>query len=174
MIETWGSRAEERSEPFPCDELVSHPDITLYRAVSVEASPATVFRWLCQMRVAPYSYDLIDNLGKRSPQTLTPGTDHLEVGQQMMTIFRLASFTPNEQLTLTHRSRLFGNLAVTYRVRADGKNGSRLVAKLVTRTNGGVAGWLERLTLPAGDLVMMRRQLLNFARLAEKTPREAR
>jgi hypothetical protein len=32
----------------------------------------------------------------------------------------------------------------------------------------GAAGWIERLALPWGDLIMMRRQLLNFKALAER------
>jgi hypothetical protein len=31
----------------------------------------------------------------------------------------------------------------------------------------GPIGWIERLALPWGDLIMMRRQLLNFKGLAE-------
>lgn len=41
-------------------------------------------------RVAPY-------LGRRSPRGLTPNLERLDIGQK----FRLADFTPGEQLTLT-------------------------------------------------------------------------
>ena len=73
ISETWGTTPEERRLAFPCDNLIAEADDALYRGVTVNASPSTVFRWLCQMRVAPYSYDWIDNGGKRSPAALTPG-----------------------------------------------------------------------------------------------------
>ena len=79
--------------------------------------PALVFRWLCQLRVAPYSYDLIDNGGRRSPQTLTPGLELLERGQRFMPIFRLAEFEPGRSITLRSRGTVFGDVVVTYRVR---------------------------------------------------------
>ena len=62
-----GSTAIERDQSFPCDRLVERPDDVLFRAVDVAAGAPTVFRWLCQLRVAPYSYDRSDNWGRRSP-----------------------------------------------------------------------------------------------------------
>ena len=67
-VYTWGSTPGERDDAFACDRLVPHADDILFRAVDVAAPAAVVFRWLCQLRVAPYSYDKLDNGGRRSPQ----------------------------------------------------------------------------------------------------------
>ncbi len=166
---TWGSTEEERADSYPCDRLVADPDDSLWRAIDIEAPPAVVFRWLCQLRAAPYSYDWIDNLGRRSPRELTPGLDALEDGQRVMTIFRLAEHEPGRHITLVlDRARhLFGELAMTYRVRPADGGGSRLVAKLVVRRPRGPMRLLAPL-LPAGDLVMMKKQLRTLKALAER------
>ncbi|MEO8706043.1 MAG: SRPBCC family protein [Kofleriaceae bacterium] len=171
IVRTWGSTSAERAEPFPCDPLIPTPDDELYRAVTIAAPPAIVFRWLCQLRVAPYSYDLLDNLGRTSPRTLTPGLDALAAGQRVMTIFRLVEFEPDHHLTVVlDRARaVFGDLAVTYRVTPD-PAGSRLVVKMSVRRPRGVMRVVGSL-LPAGDLVMMRKQLLTLKRLAEDQAR---
>jgi hypothetical protein len=169
VVRTWGSTAEERDAPFACDEVLPDADDVLFRAVTVHAPASLMFRWLCQLRLAPYSYDLIDNLGRRSPQELVPGTDELAVGQRMVAIFRLASFERNRQLTLVARgNRVFGDVALTYRVEATGPEECRLVVKLAVRYPRQPLGRLGRWWLPTGDLVMMRRQVLNLRALAER------
>jgi hypothetical protein len=126
------------------------------------------------MRVAPYSYDWIDNFGRRSPPQLTPGIENLAVGQDVMTIFDLVDFEIDRQVTIrmkpkTIASRIFGDAAASYLiVPGEGKT-CRLLVKLVGRYPRGVLGLLMRNLLPLGDLIMMRRQLLNFKHLAERS-----
>jgi hypothetical protein len=166
-VRDWGSTPEERARSLPCDRYLPEADDVLHRAVDVAAPAETTFRWLCQLRVAPYSYDWIDNLGRQSPQSLIDGLDQLEVGQRWMTIFRLAEFEPGRSITLLHRGRLFGLVAVTYVVEATGSESSRILVRLLVAYRKGLIGQLSRPALPAGDLVMMRRQLLNLKGLAE-------
>src|SRR5262249_46004376 len=116
---TWGSEEAERRLPFPCDGYVPHPDAAYFRAVTVRATPERLFRWLCQLRAAPYSYDWIDNWGRRSPRTLTPGLERLAIGQGMMRAFTVVDFARDRHVTLrvkhaTGAYGLFGDVAVTY------------------------------------------------------------
>ncbi|HEY0447934.1 hypothetical protein [Actinophytocola sp.] len=177
LPEIWGATPAEIADHYPCDDLVPGPTESWFRAVDVDASPAAVYRWLCQLRVAPYSYDLIDNLGRRSPRTLTPGLSALAVGQRVATIFTLVDFVPGRELTLrlTDRQglRMFGDLAITYRAtasthpvpdRSPRPTPGRLVAKLAVSATP--RSYLRRRLLAWGDLVMMRRQLHNLAHLA--------
>ncbi len=175
---SWGTRPGERQLRFPCDSHASAAARAYYRGVTIEAPAGVVFRWLCQLRVAPYSYDWIDNWGRRSPQLLVDGLDELERGQEVMRIFELIDFQPEQHLTIrtkpkgrsTHR---FGDVIVSYLIVPASRTRCRLLVKLrVEYTRGGL-GRLMRLFLPWGDWIMMRRQLLNFKRLAEESSREA-
>ena len=119
--------------------------------------PSIVFSWLRQLRVAPYSYDILDNLGRRSPRARDPQLVHLEVGQRFMTVLTLESFADDEQITLRSKG-----VAVTYAVRSEGA-GTRLHVRVLF---GGPRPIARGLAL--GDLVMMRKQLLTLKSLAER------
>ena len=169
---TWGTEDAERRLPFPCDRYVERAEAAYFRGITVRARPATLFRWLCQMRVAPYSYDWIDNGGRQSPRTLTPGLEELAVGQSMMRIFTLVDFAKDRHLTLrvkhgTGAGSLYGDVALSYLIVPEGPERCRLLVKIVVRYPRGITGALMRWGLPWGDLVMMRRQLRNFRSLAE-------
>lgn len=169
----WGSTPSERAMSFACDTMLPDAPFDLYRAVTVEAPAPVAFRWLCQLRVAPYSYDLLDNLGRQSPRELTSGLDELVIGQRVMTIFTLADFEPGKQITVRiapgASRRLFGDLAVSYTVVPDGAARSRIVVKLRVELPGeGIAVRLRRRLLAWGDLLMMRKQLLTLKVLAER------
>src|SRR5262249_38701467 len=117
LARNWGCTEDERRLEFACDRHLTAHDDALFRALTRDAPAPVVFRWLCQMRAAPYSYDWIDNFGRRSPRQLTPGLDQLEVGQSVMTLFDLVDFEIPRHLTIRSRpSRLFGQFAATYLV----------------------------------------------------------
>ena len=175
---SWGVTGSERLAPFPCDARCAAPDEALFRGVTVAAPPPVLFRWLCQLRTAPYSYDWLDNGGRRSPQALTPGLDLLAKGQRVMTIFELVDFEPDRSLTIVNLARggarrLLGEVWVSYVIRPGQGTDCRLLAKLLVRYPQAITGWALRRVLPLGDLLMMRRQLLNLKRLAERDARGA-
>ena len=154
MLRDWGATPEEVARHYPALDLKPQANLVLHRAVSVDAPDEVVFRWLCQLAVAPYSYDWVDNLGRRSPQQLTPGAERLVLGQRMTSGFRLGHVDHGRSLTIVG----YGS-AITYEA-GDG----RLVGCLACRFPR-----LLHLPLAAGDLVMMRRQLLNLKGLAERS-----
>jgi hypothetical protein len=163
------------------------PDEEMYRAVDVDAPRETLFLWLCQLRLAPYSYDRIDNFGRQSPQRLVPGIDELEAGQEFMRIFRLDSFEAGRSITLRSKSKRPFDSAVTYIAGELPYGGSQMGpvrppepdlapqrSRLLVKYNVAYASRpvaaAMKLVLPPGDLVMMRKQLLELKRLAEVQP----
>jgi hypothetical protein len=158
----WGVTEEEMRRHYPCDDFVPSPRLEVWRGVTVRATPADIWPWLTQVRLAPYSYDWIDNLGRRSPQQRldlpapTPGDSFTTAaGHQFGQIL---SVTPEEQLT----ARIIG-VVMSYALVSQGDE-TRLLLKIAGRTNPLVAPFLS-----VGDLIMARRQLLNFKALAEAT-----
>jgi len=182
---SWGATAEERARSYPCDGHLPGADGAYFRAVTVAAPAPVLFRWLCQLRVAPYSYDWIDNGGRESPRTLTPGVERPAVGDPVMSIFELIAFEPDRHLTMRLRDgatesernarlvagarRMFPEIVLTYLVAPATGRTVRLIMKFLARYPPGVVGWLQRTLLPWGDLVMARRQLLNLRDLAERS-----
>lgn len=177
IADAWGARPEELRAATPADAVFPNADEHWVRAVDVSAPAELVWRWLCQLRAAPYSYDRLDNFGRQSPQVLTPGLDALAVGQRVMTIFRVESFTPGEHLTLSMSPRApFPPMAVSYAVAPTAADRSRLTMHLLVRLPRAARNPVGRAALAllrAGDLVMARRQLLNLAALAERDARRA-
>ena len=165
---TWGSTdgIEAPSGVGPLRRLAA-------RAVETRAAPASLFLWLCQLRRAPYSYDWLDNLGRRSPRTPSPSLTALEVGQQVMTIFSLSGFAPNRSLTIAMRpglpTRLFGAITVRYAIVPLPSGRALLRGDLWMPPIGSRWGRARRYLLAWGDLLMMRKQLRTLAALAETT-----
>jgi hypothetical protein len=174
----WGADEDERSIPAPADALLDTPDEVWLRAVDIAAPAEIVWAWLGQLRVAPYSYDWIDNRGRRSPAELTPGLEPLRPGQRILVCFTVASLDPGRDLTVrtAPASPFLPRMAMSYTLTPRGPEACRLVIRIVIDAPRALPRPLGRAALAAlriGDLVMMRRQLLNLRRLAERDARRA-
>ena len=167
----WNVTPSERTASLPCDDLMPGA-VRMDRAISIDAPVPVVFTWLCQLRAAPYSYDLLDNTGRRSPRVRSSGLTELAVGQPFVRIFgltyvfELAAFTTDEHITLRPPAggpmSRFAAVSNTYSVRRDA-DGTRLHVRVLFR-----GPWLLGQTLALVNLVMMRKQLLVLKKLAER------
>jgi hypothetical protein len=159
----WGVTDADVRRRYPCDDLVPEPALEAWRGVTVHAAPEHVWPWLVQIRLAPYSYDWIDNLGRTSPQQLLSLPDPV-IGEPFtaalggLRLGRVLTVSPGEHLT----GQIVGAVMSYVLVREGAM--TRLLLKIVTRRGRALAPLITLV-----DLVMARRQLLNFGRLAERS-----
>ena len=57
---------------------------------------------------------------------------------------------------------------MSYLIVPEDSDGCRLLVKLLVKFPRGPLGWFWRVFLPWGDLIMLRKQLLNFKELSEQ------
>ncbi len=181
----WGAVGDEHTRAWPVDARVPGPVLAMTRAVSVRAPVDLTWRWACQLAVAPYSYDLVDNLARRSPRSLTPGLERLERGQRFASIFTLVDWAPDEMVALEITEpagiRLFGRLPLIYQtvpltdgpIESDGPRTTLRGDIALPRARSAPAR-ARSTALAWGDRVMMRRQLQTLGRLSEGTARSTR
>jgi hypothetical protein len=122
-----------------------------------------VWPWVAQVRIAPYSYGWIDNLGRRSPRELInrpepQAGDRFTTAARRWAVGSIVSVDPGRQLTGTIRGAFMSYVLVPQE-----PDVTRLLLKLVARTSRWAA-----LGLSVGDVIMARRQLLNLKQLAER------
>lgn len=158
----WGVSDSEILRPYPCDDFVTAPTLQAWRGVGVDAPAEAVWPWVAQVRLAPYAYDWIDNLGRRSPRELVDLPEP-RVGDRFTTaggreLGRIVSVDSRRQLTGTIMGAFMSYVLVPQQ-----HGTTRLLLKVVMRTSR----W-KAVGLSVGDLVMARRQLLNLKLLAER------
>jgi hypothetical protein len=117
-----------------------------------------------------YSYDWVDNLGRRSPGELTPGLDQLAPGQKF-TVATITSYATDHHITgraTPAAERLFGVISLTYAVVSRGAYRSRWIIRLDLHQPTRLWQKARYRFLAWGDLIMMRKQLRTLKGLAEQ------
>ncbi len=176
LFENWGATPDEVTSPVVGDELCPTARMIATRCITLAAPPADVYPWLRQMgfgRAGWYSYDWLDNLGRRSATSINPDWQDVETGSRVPAgpmSFDAAIVEPPRALVLrvgtgdATKRRVQFTLAYELRPVPDG---TRLVTRVRIRLNVPGGRLFERFVLGPGDGLMVRKQLLNLrARLS--------
>src|SRR5689334_19364698 len=92
----WGATDQEVRAALPGDELISAPDFTATRAITIEATSAQVWPWIAQLgqgRGGFYSYDNLENLAGcdiHSTDRIVPEWQDVKVGDAVRLAPQLA------------------------------------------------------------------------------------
>lgn len=82
-IVRWGATDDEVHSAFPGRDLIPNGKRSSTMAVTIDAPPADVWPWLLQMgyrRAGWYSWDWLDNFGRRSSEVLHPEWQSIKTG----------------------------------------------------------------------------------------------
>jgi hypothetical protein len=172
ILKTWGATPAEVAGAVVGDELLPDARVTATRCITIAAAADDVFPWLRQMgfgRAGWYSYDWIDNLGRRSARSINPEWQNVQsgdvvpggpVGFEAVIVDAPRVFV----LRVAGSGRMAQRVGFTlaYELR-DCKEGTRLVTRMRARLNIPGGRFIERFLLAPGDGIMLRRQLLNIA-----------
>jgi hypothetical protein len=171
IFQYWGATAEEINSSVVGDDLCSDATVVATRSITIGAAPQEVFPWIRQMgfgRAGWYSYDWLDNLGRKSATTIHDEWQSVEAGDKIPsgpTSFTATIVDAPRHFVLEIQSlgkkspKLHFTLAYELR---DDPQGTRLVTRMRSRINLPLGSLFEKLILGPGDGIMLRRQLLNI------------
>ena len=173
IFQNWGATAEEIASYVAGDDYCADAGVIATRSITVKAPPEDVFPWLRQMgfkRAGWYSYDLLDNLGRRSAVRVHKEWQDVVTGSlvpggplsfEAAVVDSPHAFVLRTPVGATSTRRLCFTLAYDLRAIPEG---TRLVTRVRIKVNIPGGRLVERL-LGLGDGVMVRKQLRTLAKL---------
>lgn len=181
ILQNWGSTPDEIDQPVVGDHLCARASLVATRSITIRSTPQRVFPWIRQMglgRAGWYSYDWLDNFGRKSATAIHPEWQVVTSGDRIPAgpiSFTAAIVDEPRHFVLEIRSvgkknpRLHFTLAYELR---DDPLGTRLVTRMRSRIDLPFGRLFEKMILGPGDGIMVRKQLLTIARNASVHQRD--
>ena len=174
--------AAERSKPLPGDNLIPNPIGAVNHAITIHRAPHDVWPWLAQMgssRAGWYSYDFIDNGGRRSAERIVPEFQNVTVGSVFPAlpgakdVFVVVQFEPERSLVLSWRLP-DGRYQTTWAfvLEQPKPDQTRLIVRGRIASGYrpyGLPQWVALLLGRPAHFIMQRKQLLGIRRRSETT-----
>ena len=181
MFQFWGATTDEINSVVVGDDLCRHATLIATRSITISAPPQDVFPWIRQMgfgRAGWYSYDWLDNLGRKSATSIIDEWQSVKSGDKIpsgpisfnATIVEAPRHFVLEIQSIGKKSpRLHFTLAYELR---DDLQGTRLVTRMRSHIALPFGSLIEKLILGPGDGIMLRRQLLTISRNVSRSSSE--
>ncbi len=187
----WGATDEEVRRPYPGADLIPGGKRSATMAVTIDAPPSRVWPWLVQMgvdRAGWYSWDRLDNWGRRSAERIHPKWQEISVGDRLAAKpdgsewWEVAALEPERflslRMSLDLRGRPFDPAGARPRLYTDSTWGF-LLEEAGARTRLVVSGYCSlrpRWPQPIASLIFLEpshwivqtRQFANLKRRAER------
>ncbi len=177
----WGATDEEANGPMPGDEIVSKPALQSTRAITIEAGPLDIWRWLVQMgprpRAGAYTYDWVERLlgiDIENSDRILPEYQSIEAGEAIGLNDKgeglvVRAVEPERSLVLEWRP---AGSTWTFALYPEDASRTRLLSRNRIVGSGplfwlGMVGFVE-----PGSLVMERKMLLGIKERAERLARQ--
>jgi hypothetical protein len=169
----WGATPADRSTAMAGDELIIRPHFTATRAITIDAPPDAVWPWIVQMgygRACWYSYDRLDNRGRRSADHIEPRWQDVRLGDPVpmsagvddRTAFHVFPFAPCHLMVWAKSDATW-----SWRLEPTVTGETRLITRIRARYVG-IAALVGVPLMEIGDFPMMRRCLLGIKARAER------
>ena len=170
----WGATDDELERAMPGDDIVGRPSFNATRGVTINAPAATIYPWIVQMGVSRagwYSYDLLDNLGRKSSelvlrefQDVKPG-DVVPMSPDGKKGLSVKDFKTGEWMLWWDA---LGDSSWAWGIYPETEHASRLITRVRVKYR-----WLSvylpfNLLVEFFDIVMMRKCMLGIRRRAER------
>jgi len=169
----WGATDGEIKRSMPGDDIVANPSFNATRAVTIYAPAEHVYPWIVQMgvtRAGWYSYDLLDNLARRSAEHILPEYQNIHVGDLVPLSpdgkqgMRVKEFRQNQSMVWWDQK---GDSSWAWGIYPEGEVASCLVTRVRVKYRLFSPAVFFNLLIEFFDIVMMRKCMLGIKRRAE-------
>jgi hypothetical protein len=162
---------------FFVDSLPDIPDTDcreLLRCIEVRADASDIFVWLKQLRIAPYSYDFIDNRSIKSPEYIIDNLPPLKVNSHFLLSFHILEFMENSYIVGRFcepinppLDRYMKDMFIEYRIAEQGTK-TQLWCKIKGYINTDISSKGFFFVFSVMDKIMITKQLRNIKKLSER------
>jgi len=145
----------------------------LLRCIEISAKASDIFVWLKQLRIAPYSYDFIDNRCRKSPDYIVENLPPLKANTHYLLAFHILEFEADSFVVCRFCEPInppvnlyMKDLFFEYRIAEQGTK-TNLWCKIKGHFNNDIFSKGFFFIFSVVNKIMMARQLKNIKKLSE-------